>query len=214
MFLPRNHRRAGFSMVEAVIVLALFVLLMSAAILAARGGMQAFRTARDVSDAETRVRRGLDRIIFELLSAGETELVPNPTGEFGTADLQFRRVVGLTGTAPDFGPTYRLAFEYTTGEIDDDIDNDGNGLVDDGVVVLTRDVGGTEHRAILCRGVCEMLEGEEPNGADDNGNGVRDEAGFNIHRVGDVLFVRLSVEEPVETGTIVRTLETAVRIRN
>jgi hypothetical protein len=35
-----------------------------------------------------------------------------------------------------------------------------------------------------------------------------------VHRVGDVLWIRLSVEEPIETGTLVRTLETSVRLRN
>jgi hypothetical protein len=67
---------------------------------------------------------------------------------------------------------------------------------------------------VLCHGVRELLEGEVADGDDDNGNGVSDEAGFNVHRVGDVLFVRLSVEESLENGTIVRTLETSVRLRN
>ncbi len=209
-----SARRAGFTLVEAIVTGSLLLLLLSSAVLAARGGMGAFRATRDTGDAETRVRRALDRAAFELLSAGAGELLPNPTGDFGTDTLQFRKPVGLTGTTPDWGPTMRLAFEYATGEIDDDLDNDGNGLVDDGVLVFTRDVGGNQQRVVLCRNVAELLEGELANGADDNGNGVRDEAGFNVHRVGDVLFVRLSVQEPMETGTIVRTLETSVRLRN
>lgn len=209
-----SARSAGFTVVELVVTGSLLLLLLSSAVLAARGGMGAFRATRDTSEAETRVRRALDRVVFELLSAGASELFPNPTGDFGTADLQFRKPVGLTGTTPDWGPTLRFAFEYAPGELDDDLDNDGNGLVDDGVLVFTRDVGGDEHRTILCHGVAEWLEGELANGDDDNGNDVSDEAGFNVHRVGEVLFVRLSVQEPVETGTIVRTLETSVRLRN
>jgi hypothetical protein len=206
--------RAGFTFVELAVASALLVLLLSSALLAARGGMGAFRATQDTSDAETRVRRALDRVVFELLSAGSSELVPNPTGDFGTADLQYRKPVGIIGTEPDWGPTHALTFVFAPGEGNDDVDNDGNGLVDDGLLVLTRDVGGNEHRVVLCRGVRELLAGEVADGDDDNGNGVRDEAGFNVHRVGDVLFVRLSVEEPVETGTIVRTLETSVRLRN
>jgi hypothetical protein len=187
---------------------------MSSAVMAARGGLGAFRATQETSDAEARVRRALDRAVFELLSAGASELLPDPSGEFGTGDLQFRKAIGLNGTVPQWGPTISLAREYATEELDDDVDNDGNGLVDDGVLVLTRDVGGDERRVILCRGVRELLEGEVADGDDDNGNGVRDEAGFNVHRVGQVLFVRLSVEEALESGTIVRTLETSVRLRN
>ncbi len=215
MRLPeRAGTQAGFTLVEAAVAGALTILLLSSAVLAARGGMGAFRATQDTSGAETRVRRALARIVFELLSAGGSELLPNPSGDFGTSDLQFRKPIGLTGTTPDWGPTMRLAFERAPGELDDDLDNDGNGLIDDGLLVFTRDVGGNEFRVILCRNVAEMLEGEIPNGADDNANDVRDEAGFNVHRVGDVLFVRLSVQEPMETGTIVRTLETSVRLRN
>lgn len=213
MKLPRRAR-AGFTLVEAAIAVALFLVLMSSAVVAARGGMNAFKAAQDVSDLETRARRALDRAVFELLSCGASELSPNPTGSFGTKTLEFRQATGVAGNAPTFGAPLSLGFEFARGELDDDLDNDGNGLIDDGVLVLTRDVGGTEKRVVLCSGVREYLEGEVGDGDDDNGNGLTDEAGFNVHRVGDVLFVRLSLEEPVDTGSVVRTLETSVRLRN
>jgi hypothetical protein len=62
--------------------------------------------------------------------------------------------------------------------------------------------------------VGELGEGETANGADDNGNGIIDEGGFNVFQDGDVLYLRLSLEEPGEDGSIVRTLETSVRLRN
>jgi prepilin-type N-terminal cleavage/methylation domain-containing protein len=210
----RTLSSSGFTLVELAVATALFLLLMSSAIVAARGGMDAFKSSQDLSDLETRARRALDRAVFELVSCGASELDPNPTGQFGTESLEFRQVVGLAGTTPVFGVPMSLAFEYGSEETDDGIDNDGNGLVDDGLLVLTRDVGGAEQRIVLCRGVREYLEGEVGNGDDDNGNGLTDEAGFNVQRVGDVLFVRLSLEEAVPTGSVVRTLQTAVRLRN
>jgi len=214
----RGSPRAGFTLVEAAITFALLGLLLSSAILAARGGMGAFRTTQGATDVEARARRALDRAVMELMGAGWTEFDPpwnDLDGPLGTSNLTFAKAVALNGTTPDFGPPLSLSFQYETGEIDDGVDNDGNGLIDDGVLVLTRDVGGpNEHRTILCHGVRELLEGEEANGADDNGNTVTDEAGFSVHREGDVLRVRLSVEEPGENGTIVRTLETSVRPRN
>jgi prepilin-type N-terminal cleavage/methylation domain-containing protein len=211
---PRRTAQRGFTLVELAITAALLVLLLSSAILAASGGRGAFQATQDASDVEARVRRALDRVAVELLSAGASELQPDPAGDFGTHDLLFRNAVGVVGTVVQWGPQVRIAREYALGELDDGLDNDGDGLVDEGALVLTRDVGGTERRVVLCNGVAELLEGETADGADDNGNGVKDEAGFNVHRQGDVLFVRLSVEGTTEQGSIVRTLETAVRLRN
>jgi prepilin-type N-terminal cleavage/methylation domain-containing protein len=213
--------RAGFTLVEVVLAATLFAVLFSSAILAARGGAGAFRATQGQSDVEVRARRALDRVVLELMSTGGSTLLATPLSDsgapesdFGAFDFQFRQAIGVNGTAPLWGPTVSLAHEYAPEEADDGVDNDGNGLIDDGVLALTRDVGGTPHRVILCRGVRELLDGESADGDDDNGNGVIDEGGFNVHRVGDVLFVRLSLEEPVEGGTLVRTLETALRLRN
>ena len=210
---PRRTR-SGFTLVELAVATALFLLLMSSAIVAARGGMEAFRSSQDLSDLETRARRALDRAVFELVACAASELNPSTTGPSGTEDLEFRQVVGLAGTAPVWGVPMSLAFEYGPEEVDDGTDNDGNGLVDDGLLVLTRDVGGNDQRIVLCRGVREYFEGEVGDGDDDNGNGLTDERGFHIQRVDGVLFVRLSLEESVPTGSVVRTLETAVRLRN
>jgi len=184
---PSTHARsasAGFTLVEVAITLVLVALLMSSAILAAKGGQGAFRATQNASDLETRARRALDRIATELLSVGEQELLPNPSGQFGTSDILFRRVRswdgavgdGLNGLTILWGDQNRLAFEQDMEETNDGTDEDGDGLVDEGRVVLTRDVGGDERRVILCTGVRELLEGEIANGADDNGNGVVDEA--------------------------------------
>ena len=217
----KQQTGAGFTLVEVIIALTLFVILFSSAVLAARGGAGAFRATQGQSDVEVRARRAMDRVAFELMSAGRSTLVATPASSsgtpeslFGAFDFQFRQAIGVNGTAPLWGPTLALTREYAPDEADDGVDNDGNGLVDDGVLVLTRDVGGEPHRVVLCHGVREMLEGELADADDDNGNGVIDESGFNVQRQGDVLFVRLSLEEPVEGGTIVRTLETALSLRN
>ena len=109
-----------------------------------------------------------------------------------------------------------IAFEYETGEIDDGRDNNRNGLVDEGVVVLLRDAGGAnEQRVVLCHGVRERLEGELVNGLDDNGNGLVDEKGFCLQWVDGVLALWLSIELIDGNGMHeVRTLQTSVRIRN
>lgn len=216
MRIRTRHRRscAGFTLIEIAIAGLLLTLLLSSAILAARSGYGAFRATQDASDVETRVRRALDRTAVELLGVGTSELQPNPTDAFGADDVLYRHPTGLAGTAIQWGDLNRLAFEPELGEIDNGVDDDGDGLVDEGSLVLTRDVGGKNQRIVLCNGVRELYEGETANGLDDNGNGVVDERGFNVRRVGDVLDVRLCLEAMGDEGPIVRALETSVRVRN
>jgi len=207
---------SGFTLVEAMITLAILGMVTSTVIMALTHREGSFRVMSRAADLEARVRRGIDRVARELLTAGAEQLAPDPTGSFGTSDLLFRNAVGLNGAAIEWSNQHRIAFEYDTNEVDDGLDNDGDGLVDEGNLVLTRNDGmASEVRVVLCRGLAEMLEGELPNGVDDNGNGVIDEPGFSVHRVGDVLFLRLTIQESIEEGVVLtRTLETSSRLRN
>ncbi len=212
----RRGARAGITLPEAAIAIALSILLSGSAIVAAVGGYSAFRNTSRNADHEAQVRRAIDRVVLELLSTGEEELDPDPAGAFGASNLLFRKAAGLDGTAVVWGVQNRLAFQHWGIEDDDGLDDDGDGLVDEGRLVLVRDDGGpNETLVVLCNDVSELLEGETANGADDNGNGLVDEAGFNVHRIDNVLFVRLSLEQASDSADpIVRTLETSVRLRN
>ncbi len=212
-----QHRRRGFTMAELLIAVTLTTLLATSVGVAAAEGYEAYRSARRSSGVETKVRRALDQAVRVLLSSGLDVLAPqNIDDPFGTANLVFQQATGVAGVDITWGDPMRLAFEYETGEIDNGADDNGNGLIDEGVLVFVRDDGGAgETRTVLCHDVREYLEGETDNNADDNGNGVVDENGFNIHRTGDVLTLRLSIEEPSDpTGFIVRTLTTSIRLRN
>jgi len=207
---------SGFTLVEAMITLVILGMVGSTVIMTLTDKQGSFRVTSSAADLEARVRRGIDRVAGELLTAGAGQLTPDPTGSFGTSDMRFRNAVGLNGNTIEWSNQNRIAFEYDTHEVDDGLDNDGDGLIDEGNLVLTRNDGmASEVRAVLCRGLAEMLEGELANGVDDNGNGVVDEPGFSVHRVGDVLFLRLTMQDSIEQGVILtRTLETSSRLRN
>lgn len=110
----------------------------------------------------------------------------------------------------------RVEFRLEPGEVDDGLDNDGNGLVDEGELVLVRDAGGADElEIVLANGVREHLEGELPNGVDDNDNGLVDERGITFERVGSDLRIRLTLETTGRDGRILtRTLETTAWSRN
>ena len=129
--------------------------------------------------------------------------------------LEYQRPLTLSPLAWD--DTERLTFEYEPGELDDGLDNDGDGLVDEGRLIRYVDyLLPTERRIVLCSGVAEFLEGEEGgNLADDNGNGLVDEPGLGFDIDGGTLNVRMSVAGTGPTGTeIVRTRVASVFLRN
>lgn len=208
--------RGGFSLVELLIASSLAALIAVSATMAGAQSYDAYRAATRSTTVEAKLRHAVQRVAQELLLTG-TDVIfpPNIDDEFGTSDLVFQQAVGVVNGAIVWGPTKRLVLEYELGEVDDGVDNNGNGLVDECRLVLVRNDGVLgETRTVLCHSVREFLEGEEEDGDDDNANGITDEAGFNVHRAGDILTVRLTIEELGPQGPVTRTLGTSVLLRN
>ena len=99
---------------------------------------------------------------------------------------------------------------------EDGTDNDGDGIVDEGIVVLRLSAGEpNEYRVVLARGVARYLEGETPNGVDDNGNGQVDEKGLFMQVRNGAIYVNLTVQRMGrDRQPIFRTVRTAVAMRN
>lgn len=211
-----GSRRAAFTLIEVAISVVVLGLMMGIFGMVTATSNSAYQTTSATNTLDVNGRRTLTRIASELASIGGSVLAPDPTGNFGAATIQYQTAADVVNGAVVWGQNTQLGFEYSTGEVDDGLDNDGNGLVDEGVVVLTIGVGGANpQRVVLCHDVRELADGEVLNGADDNGNGIADEAGFNVQRVGDVMIVRLCLERRgAENSTIVRTHQTSVRLRN
>jgi prepilin-type N-terminal cleavage/methylation domain-containing protein len=208
-------RREGFTLIELMIAVAILALVIFIAHTVSTTGLGVFRSTTVRTGLDTKTLRAIDGISTNLEKAAASSLFP-PAPEAGTSQLTFQEVTGFAGGEAVWGEVQELAFEYETGEIDDGMDNNHNGLVDEGVVVLLRDAGGAnEQRVVLCHGVREHLEGEQVNGIDDNDNGIVDEKGFCLQWVDGVLALWLSIEQIDENGVHqVRTLQTSVRIRN
>jgi prepilin-type N-terminal cleavage/methylation domain-containing protein len=212
----RNCRAAGFTLVEMAIVTVVFATLMGAFALVSVTSHNTYRESSHSAALDQRLRQTLDKLSAEMRVVAGSLMTPDPQTAFGTSQIDFRQALGIANGNVTWGALTRLGFEYAPGELDDGLDNDGNGIVDDGLIVLTRGLGGgAAQRIVLCRGVRETVPGEPVNGLDDNGNGVTDEGGFNLQRVGDLMFIRISIEGPGLDGTtIVRTGQTSVRLRN
>jgi prepilin-type N-terminal cleavage/methylation domain-containing protein len=212
-----NRACAGFTLIEVMITSSLVGLVVSAILGLGMSGTSVFRSGSSRANLDAASQRAMERIVAELTTAGKGKLAPLATGANGETSMLFQQAIGVTAGKTDWTPLpLSLDWELETGELDNGIDDNGNGLVDEGLVVLTRDAGGPNpDRVILCRWVRSYLEGEVPNGGDDNGNGLFDERGFCFERVGDSLVIRLTLERLDSDGIpVVRSLETTVRLRN
>jgi prepilin-type N-terminal cleavage/methylation domain-containing protein len=214
-----NHTssRHGFSLVELVIALSLLTLLVGSVGLVSRTTEQAFRTGAASSAVELRVSAALAAVVRELEGATRAGLTPDPTTGLGTSELTYVQAIGFDGTRVVFGNARVLRLEVEAGESIDGTDEDGDGLVDEGQIVLIEDEGlATERRRILVRSVAALLGDELANGIDDNGNGLVDEPGFIIEWRSDALEVQLTVTRATPGGleVVSRTARTSVKLRN
>ncbi len=210
-----KRSRAGFTLIEVAISALVFALTMGMLGVVSMTSQSLYHTTSLRSKLDGQGRRALRRVSDEMAMISGTMMNPDPVGVGGADQIDFQQVVGVVGGVVTWGSMMRIGFEYEVGEVDDGLDNDGDGLIDEGMLVLTRDVVGTPKRVVLCREVRETAIGEVANGIDDNGNGVVDEGGFNIQRVGDVMVLRLWLETPsVGAETIGRQHQASVRLRN
>lgn len=214
----RRLGRRGFTLIEVMVSSALLGVVLGASMLITLSGKRAFTQGATRAKAELKARRALERVCAELADAGIDAITPAiaADGSVSTSTLTFDPLQSVQGGAAVWGTSTRLARVASSEDPDDGIDNDNDGLIDEGQLVLTRDVGGpAEFTSVLCSNVPELLDGESANGADDNQNGLVDEAGFSVQRIGSMLTVRISVEEPGEGGTtLAATATTSISLRN
>lgn len=209
--------RSGFTVLEMMIVVLMLAVMMSALGVVSFTGRNAYEQATVMNDLDSRGGRALARVSEELTTISGTQMNPIPTGNAGSEVLDFVQAIGFAAGNPIWGPSMRIAAEYETGEVDDGVDNDGDGLVDERMLVLTRDVATpSPKRVVLARGLLEWGDGETPNNnIDDNANGVTDEQGFNMHMVGDVISLRLWLQAvDADNQVVIREIQNTVRLRN
>ncbi len=204
--------RSGLSLLETVLALSILGLVLASVGMAGRATTETLDETEEAAALVARLHRALDQALDPLT---ELELGALPPLAQGADRLTYHLPTGFAGTVL-WGPDIELALEYEPGELDDDVDNDGDGLIDEGQLVRTYAPGSAdERRVVLCRGVAEFLEGETFDAQDENGNGLVDERGFSVDVQGEVLTLRLTLESSDVAGQVLRkTASSAVRVRN
>ena len=209
--------RGAFTLVEMLVAVAIVAILMGSIGMTMLRGKENFRQGVTAAVLEARGRRVLERIVTELQAAETASLTPMPNPPLGSSTLRFRASAGYDGTTKLWQPWSRIAFVPDPSDPVNGRDDDGDGMIDEGRVVLIRDDGGPNQIQItLANNVSRLLEGEKANAADDNGNGLVDESGLSFSiDANQTLTIRLTLGARDPRGrTMLRTVQTSVRTRN
>lgn len=221
--MKRLHRAAlratsrGYTLVEVMISLVVLAMLLGVMALVTMSSRGAYEQDFLNSSVDSLARRAIAHVADELLDADRSTIVLDPGAPFPSTGLDYRRGLGWAGGLLTT-PTRRLTLQYMPGEVDDGVDNNGNGLIDECRLVFTPDVDTAPGLTVTrTNWVRELLEGELPNGVDDNGNGAVDEGGLFVtfDPATGIFTAALTLERRNREGQLVtRTARTSVRVRN
>lgn len=215
MMQTHTHSRSsssGFTLLESLIAVTLLAVLFLAVAQTSSKASDAFDEGGTEHALSTSTHRCLDRITEAIEFAGGGILAGLGVADVGADKVSFSTPIGWAGTDPDWSGLIVIRAELEAGELNDGLDNDGDGLIDELQVVQILADG---RRIVLASGVAELYAGEIANNLDDNGNGLKDERGLSFSAVGNVVSVRLTCQRRDEAGRLLtKTAETAVRLRN
>ena len=207
--------RGGFTLVELSVALVLMSVLGGLFFLTTESTTNATRTGVAMAELDAQALRALDRVCDGLKSSSSDQATPQAVTPFSGTQLVFKRGLGADADGEViWGPLERFELEYD--EADDDLDDDGDGLVDEGRLVWTENPGAAgERRSVLCEGVREYLACETFDGDDQNDNGLIDERGFALDFDGNRVTVRLTlVSRDAKGHPLACTVQRSVAFRN
>lgn len=213
----RRDGSAGVTLLELVIAVAVMGAVFIALFNVLARAQDLETHAIVMADLRAKARVAVERIARELRDSGPSTFSPPPIAPLGGSSLVYRRADGRTASTPTFGGQRRIEWRASAGEAMDGIDNDRDGLVDEGAVVWTEDPFGSPpgREVIFVDGVGLLGAGEAADVVDNNANGLVDEAGLSFDLSGEILTIRLTLERRGPKGGVLRaSAEAAVRVQN
>lgn len=205
-------RRAGYTILEVAVSTAILASVLGSGVLALRTSQLSFEqtVARGVLNRDT--SRAINRVAKSVTGCRAETLEVSADA----SSASFQGVTGWVDGIATWSNDFDLRLEYEDGELDNGKDDDGDGLIDECQVLLVEDVDQDDERqVVLVKAVREFLEGEKPDGEDNNDNGLEDEKGLCFEITNDGLLIRLTIQQIDREGYIsLRTLETTVSFRN
>jgi prepilin-type N-terminal cleavage/methylation domain-containing protein len=192
-----KHRQSGFSLIEVMIVTTIFFVVLGAIFQVMSIGLYTYQSGDAMVAIQNQARRIVDKIANEIQAAGLSTISPTPpaTGSEGTHTITFQCSTGYSGDSIQWGDVTTIAFGYESGETDNGVDDDGDTLIDEGLI--TRSVVSGESTVTETLGMWVKENG----------------LSFNLNR--SLLIITIEMERKDIRGEILETsLTTSVQIKN
>ena len=190
--------RGGFTLLEMTMAFTLLGIVVYKAQGAMKSASQGIGDETKRTMVEDQARRVLRQVGFAVMGSDRNSLLP-ATADMSSADIRYRVNLGVQDGEVVWSDREMVAM---------DMDHLN-------VYWAENPDESREKKVVWSKLVAPFLEGEIPNGVDDNENGLVDETGLSFVIVGNAVTIRLTLQMPSEEGEdLVKTVETTVTCRN
>jgi type II secretory pathway pseudopilin PulG len=194
----KRSRETGWTLIELVIAAALALGVAAKAAFVTRTALDFANDESASMHTEDQARAVLDRIALAVMGSDRESLLPQ-IEELHSDHIRYSFSLGVEEGAVVWSAPEEIRLLDERGAVEWRENPEAAG----------------ERRAIWTTLVSPLLEGELPNGADDNGNGLIDEDGLSFVLEGDRVVIRLSLGRAEGGGRGVQeTVEAVVCCRN
>jgi len=133
---PRNR---GFTLIEIVIAMALAFLVMTGVFNVMFHWENLFTEQVRQFTVDQSAEKILQRLANEIRAADPATITPTVLSN--SSSIRFQRVTGFSGGAVQLGTPVTFGFSLAPGETANGVDQDGNGLADDGFLTMQEGTG-------------------------------------------------------------------------
>ena len=196
----RRRPRSGFTLVEAIIALALIGLVVTKLTLVMGDAQKAHTEETTAMALEDQAMELIDKIAYAIVGSSAESLDPeNMMAPFFSPRMRYMISLGVEDGKPVWSEPEEIGLAEESGEI-----------------YWGQNVGAeNERKVVWANTVSQLLEDELANGEDDNGNELADELGLSFVLDGASVTIRLTLERVDEDDKRIQvTRWTSVTCRN
>lgn len=189
----------GFTIIEIIFAVAILTLITLNVSMVMKTSSDTFQSGVLQKVIDEQAELSMDRISRAIMSSSENDLNPIKQAPLSTPQLDYQTCLGYQDGLPVYGELERIKY-----------------IAEQGSIVWSQKPGDPDERTVVWSNwVPASLDGESPNGIDDNGNGLVDEQGLSFDTVGPKVNIRMTLRRTDPKGHIFKaTMNNTVTCRN